>query len=184
MSRITVCLDCPLYQTGGWCKHKRKDVGALQPACDHAKKMNETFNPEDKEEEPMTDMNTRTEATKLCKKCGRELTLDHFGKKNGTKDGLQYWCKECTTQSILKARRAKKAAKAQAETVKEPKPESIVMRETLTDEQMVMIQPKANPKRHQDPRLKNFESKELADDLRHRGWDVKATRPKTIIEEL
>lgn len=34
MNRITVCLDCPLYQTGGWCRHKRKDVGALQPACD------------------------------------------------------------------------------------------------------------------------------------------------------
>ena len=167
MSRVTVCLDCPLYQTGGWCKHKRKDVGALQPACDHAKKMNETFNPEDKEEEPMTDMNTRTEATKLCKKCGRELTLDHFGKKNGTKDGLQYWCKECTTRNVLEARRAKKAAKAQTETEteteteKEPKPifNPIIAVEDIPDQT-------------------------LADELRRRGWDVKATRPKTIIEEL
>lgn len=161
MSRITVCLDCPMYQTGGWCKHKRKDVGALQPACDHAKKMNETFNPEDKEEEPMTDMNTRTEATKLCKKCGRELTLDHFGKKNGTKDGLQYWCKECVTKSILEARRAKKAAKAQTETEKEPKP---------------IFNPIVA--------VKGIPDQTLADELRHRGWDVKATRPKTIIEEL
>lgn len=120
MSRITVCLDCPLYQTGGWCKHKRKDVGALQPACDHAKKMNETFNPEDKEEEPMTDMNTRTEA-----------------------------------------RRAKKAAKAQTETVKEPKP---------------IFNPIVA--------VKDIPDQTLADELRHRGWDVKATRPKTIIEEL
>ena len=127
MSRITVCLDCPMYRTGGWCKHKRKDVGALQPACDHAKKMNETVNPEDKKEEPMTDMNTRTEATKLCKKCGRHLTLDHFGKKNGTKDGLQYWCKECTTRNVLEARRAKKAAQeaAKPQTKTEaPKPRS------------------------------------------------------------
>lgn len=161
MSRITVCLDCPLYQTGGWCKHKRKDVGALQPACDHAKTMNETFNPEDKEEEPMTDMNTRTEATKLCKKCGRHLTLDHFGKKNGTKDGLQYWCKECTTRNVLEARRAKKAAKAQAETVKEPKP---IFNPIIA--------------------VKDIPDQTLADELRHRGWDVKATRPKTIIEEL
>lgn len=161
MSRITVCLDCPLYQTGGWCKHKRKDVGALQPACDHAKKMNETFNPEDKEEEPVTDMNTRTEATKLCKKCGRHLTLDRFGKKNGTKDGLQYWCKECTTRNVLEARRARKEAKAQAETVKEPKP---------------IFNPIVA--------VKDIPDQTLADELRHRGWDVKATRPKTIIEEL
>lgn len=166
MSRITVCLDCPLYQTGGWCKHKRKDVGALQPACDHAKKMNETFNPEDKEEEPMTDMNTRTEATKLCKKCGRELTLDHFGKKNGTKDGLQYWCKECLTKSILEARRAKKEAKAQTETAQDPTPvKTVVTVATRYD-------------------LTDAPDQKLADELRRRGWDVKATRPKTIIEEL
>jgi superfamily II helicase len=123
--------------------------------------MNETFNPEDKEEEPMTDMNTRTEATKLCKKCGRHLTLDRFGKKNGTKDGLQYWCKECLTKSILEARRAKKEAKAQAETVKEPKP---------------IFNPIVA--------VKDIPDQTLADELRRRGWDVKATRPKTIIEEL
>lgn len=166
MSRVTVCLDCPQYQTGGWCKHKRKDVGALQPACDHAKKMNETFNPEDKEEEPMTDMNTRTEATKLCKKCGRHLTLDRFGKKNGTKDGLQYWCKECVTKSVLEARRAKKAAKAQTKTAQEPTPvKTIVTVATRYD-------------------LTDAPDQTLADELRRRGWDVKATRPKTIIEEL
>lgn len=175
MSRITVCLDCPLYQTGGWCKHKRKDVGALQPACDHAKKMNETFNPEDKEEEPMTDMNTRTEATKLCKKCGRHLTLDHFGKKNGTKDGLQYWCKECLTKSILEARRAKKeaqeAAKPQTKT-EAPKPS------TPTPE------PEPLPIFNPVTAVQEISDDLLAQELRRRGWDVKATRPKTIIEEL
>lgn len=168
MSRITVCLDCPMYQTGGWCKHKRKDVGALQPACDHAKKMNETFNPEDKEEEPMTDMNTRTEATKLCKKCGRHLTLDHFGKKNGTKDGLQYWCKECTTKSILEARRAKKAAQEAA------KPQ------TKTEAAKPAPLPIFNPV----TAVQEISDDLLAQELRRRGWDVKATRPKTIIEEL
>lgn len=175
MSRITVCLDCPMYQTGGWCKHKRKDVGALQPACDHAKKMNETFNPEDKEEEPMTDMNTRTEATKLCKKCGRELTLDHFGKKNGTKDGLQYWCKECLTKSILEARRARKAAQeaAKPQTKTEaPKPS------TPTPEPAPL--PIFNPV----TAVQEISDDLLAQELRRRGWDVKATRPKTIIEEL
>ena len=51
MSRIVTCLDCPLYQKGGYCRHYRKDVGALQPACDHATKMDLTFNPEDKEDD-------------------------------------------------------------------------------------------------------------------------------------
>ena len=173
MSRITVCLDCPMYQTGGWCKHKRKDVRALQPACDHAKKMNETFNPEDKEEEPMTQMNTQT--TKLCKRCGRDLTLDHFGKKTGTKDGLQYWCKECTTASVLAGRRAKKeaqeAAKPQTKT-EAPKPS------TPTPEPAPL--PIYNP----ETAVQEISDDLLAQALRRRGWDVKATRPKTIIEEL
>ena len=50
MNRIIVCLDCPEYQKGGYCRHKRKDVSALTEACDHAKTMNLMFNPEDKEE--------------------------------------------------------------------------------------------------------------------------------------
>lgn len=49
MNRIVVCLDCPMYQTGGYCRHKGKDVGALSPACDHALTLNEKFNPEDED---------------------------------------------------------------------------------------------------------------------------------------
>ena len=44
-----MCLDCPEYQTGGYCRHKHKDVGALSPACDYAEKMNKKFNPEDED---------------------------------------------------------------------------------------------------------------------------------------
>lgn len=49
MSRIAMCLDCPNYQKGGYCRHKKKDVGALSPACDHALTLNEKFNPEDED---------------------------------------------------------------------------------------------------------------------------------------
>lgn len=49
MSRIAVCIDCPEYQTGGYCRHKHKEIGALSPACDYALKMNEKFNPEDED---------------------------------------------------------------------------------------------------------------------------------------
>jgi hypothetical protein len=79
MSKITVCLDCPSYQKGGYCPHKRKEVSALDPACDHAKIMNAKFNPED-EDAPMQ---TVTEShqlptTKKCERCGEVLPLDDF----------------------------------------------------------------------------------------------------------
>ena len=49
MSKIAMCIDCPNYQKGGYCRHKKKDVGALSPACDHALTLNEKFNPEDED---------------------------------------------------------------------------------------------------------------------------------------
>lgn len=49
MSRIAMCIDCPNYQKGGYCRHTKKDVGALSPACDHALTLNEKFNPEDED---------------------------------------------------------------------------------------------------------------------------------------
>ena len=33
---------------------------------------------------------------KTCTKCGRELPLSAFGKHRSMKDGLSYWCKECS----------------------------------------------------------------------------------------
>lgn len=33
--------------------------------------------------------------TKVCTKCGRELPLEAFGVRTASKDGLQYYCKEC-----------------------------------------------------------------------------------------
>lgn len=38
------------------------------------------------------------ENTKICSKCGRELPLECFSKDRTSKDGLQYWCKECKKQ--------------------------------------------------------------------------------------
>lgn len=36
--------------------------------------------------------------TKKCPKCGRELSLECFGKCKSSKDGLQSYCKECKKQ--------------------------------------------------------------------------------------
>lgn len=168
MSRIVTCLDCPMYQTGGYCRHLKKDVGALQPVCDYALTINDKFNPEDK-----TDILPETPQTKLCKKCGKELPLEAFGKKKGTKDGLQNWCKPCTTKQILDARHRKKAAQ------NEPK-------EKPAKSTQPVIQPKPEPIREPifNPVTAVLEIPDylLAGELRRRGWDVKATR--TTIEEL
>ena len=37
---------------------------------------------------------------KLCSKCGRTLGLEWFGKNKNTKDGLQFWCRDCRTASV------------------------------------------------------------------------------------
>lgn len=45
--------------------------------------------------------------TKICPKCGRELSLEMFGKGNG-KDGKSRYCKDCVNKSIREYRARKK----------------------------------------------------------------------------
>ena len=159
MSHIVVCLDCPNYQKGGFCTHKRKEVSALAPACDHAKTKDLTFNPEDKEETMSNPLAPQAQ-TKTCTKCGRELPISEFYAKAGSKDGLQTRCKDCHDAATQRCReQAQKARNALAEkrakAQEQPKP--TVVRETLTDKQMVDL-------------------------LREHGWTV--TCHRTITEEL
>ena len=42
--------------------------------------------------------------TKICTKCKRELPVEAFAKHNSTKDGLQFWCKECKRQRYQETR--------------------------------------------------------------------------------
>lgn len=173
MSRIVTCLDCPLYQKGGYCGHYRKDVGALQPACDHAKKLDLTFNPENKDDD-MTHIASIPAApqTKVCCACGRELPLDAFGKHPRAKDGLQSRCRECIAKALKDGR--KKTDKEIQNAI------------LMADTEAMMEQKPATAKAEllQDPKLENFESKALAEELRARGYYVKAERPITVIEEL
>ena len=206
MSAVVVCLNCAFYQKGGYCRKKRRDIGALNPACEKALAPDHV--PEEMVEKtkleterrctkcrqvlPLSEFSyTRTNKgekikrkicrtcyhesmskkkditktnedmnveTKHCKKCGQDLPISAFGKKAGTKDGLRYWCKTCTTKAVLDARKAKKAAKEQEQpTPAKEQTKKVVARETLTDEQMVQA-------------------------LRARGWEV--TCKRTITEEL
>ena len=213
MSAVVVCLDCQHYQTGGYCRKKRRDVGALNPACEKAQDPNSI--PEDTEitvelAEPLPNLpptkrcrkcgqslpitefeffrnrkgdNVRrrmcktcysqamskngkkkttikkekpmeTTPTKRCSKCGEEKPLTDFGANRTAKDGKQRWCKACINKATSRAKDNRSAA-VQKEPAKTEK--QIVVREKLTDAQMVMA-------------------------LRAHGWQVSCTR--TITEEL
>lgn len=165
MSVITVCLDCPNYEKGGWCRHGRKTVAALLPACDHAKELNKKFNPED-EEATMTKLAPQAK-TKTCTKCGRELPISEFYAKTGAKDGLQTICKEC---HIAKSKESVARRKA-----KQEKPKTTTKPECTVKELTEAVAGITNG-------LKAITDQTLVAELRARGWEVTCTR--TIIEEL
>ena len=142
MSRIIMCLDCPDYQTGGYCRHKHKDVGALQPACDYALKMSEKFNQEDEEtgmepaapeppKEETRQMEYKEERNqkrrearaakrplpekiegKRCPHCGRDLPLSEYYLKAGKPAWI---CKECFRKYEVARAKAKRDAKSAQE---------------------------------------------------------------------
>lgn len=45
---------------------------------------------------------------KYCKKCGNTKSLDRFAKNKNTKDGLQFYCKDCCKATTKKYREADK----------------------------------------------------------------------------
>lgn len=47
--------------------------------------------------------------TKVCKKCGRELSVEEFYKTPNYKDGLDIVCKECRRAGMKEYREAKKS---------------------------------------------------------------------------
>lgn len=116
MSRITMCLDCPEYQKGGYCRHTKRDVGALSPACDHALRMNGKFNPED-EDAALEQATPEQKPTKTCARCGRELPRSAFYVKTSAKDGLESYCIECKKEDERERRARRREAEGQ-----DPKP--------------------------------------------------------------
>lgn len=45
-----------------------------------------------------------TTTTKQCTKCGRELPITEFSKNKSRKDGVQVWCRQCTSEYLRKMR--------------------------------------------------------------------------------
>lgn len=107
------------------------------------------------------DMNTTTQETttvqtKTCRCCGETKPISDFYQNKKASDGLQSYCKKCMNEKSRARKQAVRTEKrAAAKETKETK--NVVVRETLTDEQMVQA-------------------------LRARGWEV--TCKRTITEEL
>ena len=141
MSRIAMCIDCPNYMKGGYCRHKKKDVGALSPACDYALTLNEKFNPEDEdaaleqagpqpdqtpqtspEAERRAEKNQRRREARAAKKplpekidykfC-RHCKRDLPVSEYYLKDGKPAWiCKECMKTYATQKAKAKRDAES------------------------------------------------------------------------
>jgi hypothetical protein len=118
MNRIVVCLDCPEYQKGGYCSYKRKDVGALDNACEHSQSLAEF--PEPKAEEKVIEYKAAPVTTKKCARCGEVLPFDSFEWYNykGT-NKMRNICSRCyheamrknTKRQNVESRKKAKAAK-------------------------------------------------------------------------
>lgn len=146
-----VCGGCAHYRAGGSCAERRKDVGYLWTAC--AQFTTETPKPEDT-------MEQTTPTTKVCKRCGRELPLEAFGKTVRSKDGYQSNCRECQAELVRQG-----WDKRRAEGKAHPAP----MRKKAPKETPVAA----------NPAVSELPDHDLAQELRRRGYDVTC---KKIIE--
>ena len=146
------CGDCVFLQAG-YCRMASRNVGYFETACDD-------FQPNQKPAAPAVD---KPKLTKVCKACGRELPLDHFGGHHKTADGKQVICKDCMSARIAKGgkehwkkRRAVKAAED-------------VEVEKVLNEPIELCKP-----------LSDYTPQEIYDELRSRGWSGTLTKIETL----
>lgn len=126
MSTIVVCLDCPNYRNGGWCRLKNKDTGALTPACADASKTKEEVLEE-----------RHDILTKRCTKCGRLLPVEKFSLHKTNLDGRQSVCKECQKELYKAWDERRKARKAkESEDVRDFKEWSKTQSKVIKEEPM------------------------------------------------
>ncbi|MBQ2015581.1 MAG: hypothetical protein II207_01105, partial [Clostridia bacterium] len=132
-------------------KIKRK----ICKTCYHESMSKKKYITKTNEDMNTTTQETTTVQTKTCICCRETKPLTEFYRDKKATDGHQSYCKRClnlrSAERARKARAEKRAAKAQDTQ------QTVVVRETLTDQQMVEA-------------------------LRARGWEV--TCKRTITEEL
>ena len=92
------CSECAFFHGDGLCRSpntKKRDVGYFQKACSG-------FEPKNAEpEQKPTEMEKKEEQiVKTCKRCGRVLPLEKFGRSARSKDGRLDTCHECRSAAV------------------------------------------------------------------------------------
>ena len=139
----------------GYCRLHSKEVDFFDTSCDdYAEPLGS----------PTASNAPNTNSTKVCKTCGRELTLDHFGGHHRTADGLQASCKECMSAKIKKTKKAAPAAS------------------TPSGAEPIELMPIPEPEVKYEPArdLDGYTPQELYDELKRRGWQGTLTRTETL----
>ena len=159
------CGDCSWF-SDGYCRKLRQSAGFFTIACDDFALGTTDTAP----------------ATKVCKTCGRELPLDHFGGHHRTADHLQASCKECmkkkfktATEKRWKERKAEALGKVK-KVKAAPKTE---LDEILDKAEPMSIQ--ETEVKYEAPRdLDGYTPQELFDELKRRGWTGVLTKCETL----
>lgn len=209
MSAVVVCLNCAFYQKGGYCRKKRRDIGALNPACEKA------LAPDHVPEEMVEKAKLETE--RRCTKCRQILPLSEFEytRSNKGEKIKRKICRTCYHESMSKKKDITKTNEDMNTTTQETttvqtktciccgetKPiEEFYRDKKASDGHQSYCKRCLNLKSAENARkaraekraaakeIKNvvvretMTDKQMVDALRAHGWEVTCTR--TITEEL
>ena len=103
--------------------------------------------------------------TKVCRKCGRELPTTEFSRKLKAKDGLQCYCKQCSSKSAAESVRKKRA---------------IAKTQKIADER---IEFEKKYKIYTCKELATFTPRELMLELKARGYEGELMYIERIVKE-
>ena len=95
---------------------------------------------------------------KVCHKCGRKLPVSEFYAKKKSKDGLQYYCKECHVQMSKSYYQNKKSTKYS------------IVDKVVTESKTVDTHEHSMTKVYYDPELSKFTPRQLMAELKARGF--------------
>lgn len=157
-------LGTPVRLAEGFFEMDQKQYRAWLAEYDFIGVANRKKHEQEQREAEVPHKTKKTMETKVCKTCGRTLPVSAFSACVLTADKLQPNCKECMSnkQKSGWVKKVKAIVEAEAQPIAEParvriKPEAV--RERIIERDGV-------------PTLKDYSPRELADELRRRGYIV------------